>query len=270
MNDLCSSCPPETSLQQTHRKRETVSLLEVAIDVVDTERLCDEIVDFTAEGVTRKVMYVNADCMLLAKKNRQYRHILNDADLVYADGVGIVYAVKLWGQTLPGRLTGADFMPALCQTFAAKGVKVYFLGALPGVAAKAAERLRQKIPNLNIVGTHHGYFSPEQNAEIVAAINAAQADIVVVGFGAPQQEQWIHDNADILDATVLWGVGGLFDFLSGRTKRGPQWLLDHGFEWLCRLLIEPGRLWRRYLIGNTRFVLYVLWRRFFYYNRIVK
>jgi N-acetylglucosaminyldiphosphoundecaprenol N-acetyl-beta-D-mannosaminyltransferase len=207
-------------------------------------------------------MYVNADCMLLANKDKKYRKILNGADLVYADGVGVVYAAKLWGHSLPGRSTAADFMPDFCCTFAERGLRLFFLGAPDGVAEKAAEKLRQQIPNLNIVGTHHGYFSPAQSGEIISRINATKPDIVVVGFGAPYQEVWIHDNAHLFDTTVLWGVGGLFDFLSGRIKRGPQWLLDHGFEWLCRLLVEPRRLWRRYLLGNTKFVLYVLGRRF--------
>lgn len=248
--------------QQNPRERNTVNLLGVDIDVVDTDGLRDKVVEFAAQGATRTVMYVNADCMLLARKNEEYRKVLNDADLVYADGVGVVYAVKLWGHSLPGRSTGADFMPGFCRTFAEEGLRLYFLGAPKGVAEKAAEKLRQDIPNLNIVGTHHGYFSPEQKNDIISRVNATKPDVVVIGFGAPSQEIWIHDNAHLLDASVLWSVGGLFDFLSGQTRRGPQVLLDHGFEWLCRLLVEPRRLWRRYLLGNTKFVLYILWRRF--------
>ncbi len=248
--------------QQQRRKRNTVDLLGVTVDVVDTEGLCDQIVEFATQEKTRTVMYVNADCMLLADKDKKYRQVLNAADLVYADGVGVVYAAKLWGYSLPGRSTGADFMPDFCRTFAGKGLRLYFLGAPDGVAERAAERLLQQIPDLNIVGTHHGYFSPAQSDEIISRINSAKTDIVVVGFGAPYQEVWIHDNAHLFDAAVLWGVGGLFDFLSGKTNRGPQWLLDHGFEWLCRLLVEPRRLWRRYLLGNTKFVLFALWRRF--------
>jgi len=207
-------------------------------------------------------MYVNTDCMLIAAKDTKYRQVLNDADLVYADGVGVVYGAKLWGHSLPGRSTGADFMPDFCRTFAAKGLRLYFLGAPAGVAEQAAIKLQQEIPDLLITGTQHGYFTPEQEDEILAGINAAQPDIVIVGLGAPYQEFWISKNADKLNASVIWGVGGLFDFLSGRTPRGPQWLLDNGFEWLCRLVAEPKRLWYRYLIGNTKFVIYLCWRRF--------
>ncbi len=243
--------------------RSTVNLLGVNIDVVDTDGLCEKIVNFTTQESAHTVMYVNTDCMLISQKNEKYRQTLNTADLVYADGIGVVYGAKLWGHFLPGRSTGADFMPDFCRTFAEEGLRLFFLGAAEGVAEEAAGRLRRDISKLSIVGTHHGYFSPEQNDELIVKINAAKPDIVVVGFGAPRQEFWIKDNADRLDAAVLWGVGGLFDFLSGRTERGPQWLLDHGFEWLCRLFVEPRRLWRRYLIGNTKFVLYLLHRRFF-------
>lgn len=242
--------------------RMTVNLLGVNIDAIDTKGLCRKIVDFTDQGSTRTVMYVNTDCMLISRENAEYRQALNEASLVYADGVGVVYGVKLWGDTLPGRSTGADFMPDFCRIFAKNGIRLYFLGAADGVAEEAADSLRRDIPDLYIVGSHHGYFPSEQNDAIIAEINAAKPDIVVVGFGAPSQELWMKDNADKLDAAVLWGVGGLFDFLSGRTKRGPQWLLDHGFEWLCRLCVEPRRLWRRYLVGNTKFVLYLLRQRF--------
>ncbi len=243
-------------------KRETINLLGINIDVVDTTGLRKKIVDFTLTQTPRTVMYVNADCMLIARKNKKYQQALNKADLVYADGIGVVWGAKLWGHSLPGRSTGADFMPDFCQTFADQGLRLFFLGAPPGIAEQAAARLQKKIPNLLITGTHHGYFTPEQEQEVIVEINAAKPDIVVVGLGAPYQEFWINEHADQLGGAVLWGVGGLFDFLSGTTSRGPQRLLDHGFEWLCRLMTEPKRLWRRYLIGNTTFIFYLLWHRF--------
>lgn len=244
------------------QERHTINLLGVNIDVLDTLGLGDRIIEFASGNSTRSVMYVNADCMLITRKNEKYRQVLNRCDLVYADGVGVVYGAGLWGHSLPGRSTAADFMVGFCEKFAEKGLRLFFLGAAPGVADEAVSVLCRQIPTLLIVGTHHGYFSPGQEEEIIAAINEAEPDIVVVGFGAPKQEFWINDNMDKLNAGVVWGVGGLFDFLSGRTARGPKWLLDNGFEWLCRLWVEPGRLWRRYLIGNTKFVAIILWDRF--------
>jgi N-acetylglucosaminyldiphosphoundecaprenol N-acetyl-beta-D-mannosaminyltransferase len=230
--------------------------------MLDKQGLCEKVVDFALKGKQHKVFYVNTDCMLLSLQDKVYRQILNMADLVYADGVGVVWGARLWGYHLPSRFTAADFMPIFCEVFTKYGLKIYFLGSRNGVAEESAKRLLQKIPNLQIVGTHHGYFKVGETQRIIEAINNAQPHILLVGFGAPYQEKWIEENANRLDVPVIWGVGGLFDFISGRTWRGPQWLLDHGFEWLCRLIAEPRRLWRRYLIGNTKFVMYLLWYRF--------
>ncbi len=243
--------------------RRTIDFLGVRVDVVDTGALCARVVGFARDPKPHRVMYVNADCMLLALRDEGYRSCLNRADLVYADGVGVVWGARLWGHRLPGRSTGADFMPRFCEVFAEEGLSVFLLGAKEGVAGEAARRLKKRIPGLRIAGTHHGYFSPEENERIIETVRERSPHILLVGFGAPYQERWIDENADRIGVPVIWGVGGLFDFLSGRTKRGPQWLLDHGFEWLCRLVVEPRRLWRRYILGNTRFALYLLWRRFF-------
>lgn len=263
MNDLDVSVRPGLALQDEGKGRSTVNLLGVNIDVVDTEGLRGKIIAFAQQESTRSVMYVNADCMLISQKDWAYRQVLNGADLIYADGIGVVYGARLWGYSLPGRSTAADFFPDFSRSFADHGLRMYFLGGREGVARIAADRLMEKIPGLMIVGTHHGYFSEDETARIIRKINAAEPDIVVIGFGAPKQELWIRDYGEELEASVLWGVGGLFDFLSGKTPRGPQWLLDHGFEWLCRLIAEPGRLWRRYLLGNTKFIFSLLWNRFF-------
>jgi len=248
---------------QDTKKRHVIDFLGVRVDVLDTKGLLEQTVALTHSERPQKVMYVNTDCMLLALKNDAYKQALNKADLVYADGIGVVWGARIMGEQLPGRSTGADFMPVFCESFGKLGLRIYLLGARDGVAREAAERLRQRVPELHIVGTHHGYFRPDETDALIEQINKADPHILLVGMGAPHQELWISEHLTKLKAPVVWGVGGLFDFLSGRTRRGPQWLLDNGFEWLCRLLVEPGRLWRRYLIGNSKFVLIVLWHRFF-------
>lgn len=242
--------------------RKSIKFLGIDVDVIDTSGLCKRVVDFASSGSVRKVMYVNTDCMLISMRHKEYRRALNNSDLVYADGMGVVWGARLWGKYLPGRSTGADFMPDFCKIFAGRGLRLFFLGGKQGVAEEASARLLKTIPNLQIVGTHHGYFKREENRQIIELIRKTEPHILIVGFGAPKQETWIDENAEGLQVPVVWGVGGLFDFLSGRTRRGPQWLLDHGFEWLCRLIVEPGRLWRRYLIGNAKFVFYIFWYRF--------
>lgn len=243
-------------------QRRSINFLGVRVDAVDTEELLESITTYASGKEQRTVMYVNAACMLIADKNPEYRDTLNNADLVYADGTGVILGAKLWGHRLPGRSTAADFMPELCRKCAEKRISLFFLGAKPGVAQKAAERLTEKIPDLKIVGTYHGYFNKNETENIVSMINSSGADLLVVGFGAPCQEFWIRDNAAKLKTHCIWGVGGLFDFVSGRTARGPQWLLDHGFEWLCRLAVEPRRLWKRYIPGNIMFILLTLKYRY--------
>lgn len=208
------------------------------------------------------IYYVNADCMLISFKDKEYCSILNKADCVYSDGAGVVLGARIMGKSIPKRSTAADFMPRFCEVFAEYGFRIFLLGAKMGVAEEAAEKLVKRIPHLKIAGTHHGYFNKEDTGGVIAKINSVKPDLLLVGFGAPIQEKWIYRNINSLDVSVAWGVGGLFDFISGRTWRGPSWLLDNGFEWLCRLIAEPKRLWYRYLVGNARFVFSVLNRRF--------
>lgn len=198
-------------------------------------------------------MYVDADCLLKAADNEAYRRVLNAADLAYPDGVGVVVAARIWGHRMRGRSTAADFMPRFCGQFARRGLRLYLLGAAEGVAAEAAAVLVRDAPGLVVAGTRHGYFGPDETDRIVDGINKARPDVLLVGLGAPAQEFWIAHNAHRLDARLNWGVGGLFDFVSGRTRRGPKWFWDNGFEWLSRLNVEPGRLWKCYILGYARF-----------------
>ena len=167
--------------------RNVINFLGVNVDVLDTDGLYQRVVKFVNEERPHKVMYVNTDCMLISKKDTEYRRILNNSDLVYADGIGVVWGAKLFGRHLPDRSTGADFMPIFCKGFARRGYRLYFLGARPGVAQKAANRLKQAIPELNIVGVQDGYFKPEENQKITDDIIRTKPDILLVGLGAPHQ-----------------------------------------------------------------------------------
>jgi N-acetylglucosaminyldiphosphoundecaprenol N-acetyl-beta-D-mannosaminyltransferase len=225
---------------------------------LDANGLYEKILGFVGDKGTHRVMYVNAHCVGVSRRDKEYRRILNSADLLYVDGISLVWTAGLLGQNVPCRLTAADFMPFFFNRFARNGVRVYLLGAKPGVAEVMASRLRKKNGEIQIVGTHHGFFEQWESEKIVEEINKSNADIVMVGMGVPYQEKWIEAHYKKIDARVIWGVGALFDFFSGNLPRGPQWLLDAGFEWLCRLVSEPRRLWRRYLVGNFLFVLHVM------------
>lgn len=142
---------------------------------------------------------------------------------------------------------------------------MFFLGSKPGIAEKAAQRLQERHPNLVIAGTHHGYFDKTpgslENEAIIQQINAARPNILIVAFGMPLQEKWLMENWERIDANIALTGGAVFDYISGELARAPRWMTDNGLEWLGRLLIEPGRLWKRYVIGNPLFLWRILLQR---------
>ena len=205
-------------------------------------------------------MYVNAHVLNESREDAGLRAALQEADLVYCDGYGVRLAAKALSADIPHRMTGADWiwdLAALCEE---RGASVYMLGGDPGVAAQAGQRLRRSHPGLHVVGTHHGYFEigSGHDERVIEDINACRPDMLLVGMGTPKQEIWAQRTVDRLDCSVLWGVGALFDFVSGRVPRAPASLSDNGLEWIFRLAIEPQRMWRRYLVGNPVFLSRVL------------
>ncbi len=205
------------------------------------------------------VMYLNAYAVNLAQQDSEFQEAINRASLVFCDGNGVRLAAGLLGAPLPERFTPPDWIPQLAAMSDRRAFRLFFLGAQPGVAALAAERLQRQFPTLEIAA-HHGYFDRHgaENEEVVRRINEAAPHILLVGMGMPRQELWIQENGARLSAPVTISVGALFDYLAGEMPRGPRWLTDNGFEWLCRLWFEPRRLWRRYLLGNPAFIWLVL------------
>lgn len=208
------------------------------------------------------VLNVNAHAVEVANRDPRFREILWSAPLVFCDGKGVQWAARLLGTPLPERFTPPDWIHRLTSTCAREGWGMFLLGGAPGVADEAADFLRVRHPGLS-VHAHHGYFEKAgpQNDEVVRLINTSGARVLLVGFGMPLQEYWISENLPVLGPRVALSVGALLDYLAGRVYRAPDWMTRSGFEWLARLLVEPRRLWRRYLIGNTRFIARVASRR---------
>lgn len=232
------------------RGLDRVYLFGIPIDRVLLTELLAVVSGVVARGGRLDVMYVNVHCMNVAAHDRGYRDILADAGLVYCDGTGVRLAARLAAESLPQRMTGADWIHDLARMAVRDGVSLFIVAGEPGVAERAASALRVRHPGLNIAGSRSGY---EDAAETIQAVREARPDIVLIGMGTPTQERWIAEHRAELDVPVVWAVGALFDFVSGKLPRGPRFLTEHGFEWLCRLAVEPRKLWRRYLIGNPLF-----------------
>lgn len=218
----------------------------------------DQIRPAGAVGGGRLVCFVNPGCLNISVQDIGYRAVLHRADLVLPDGIGIKVATRMQGVDLRENVNGTDMFPRLCERAAQDGTPIYLLGAREGVAAAAADAMTRAYPGLRIVGTHHGYVAGEEDA-VVADINESGARILLVAMGVPRQELWLERMRPRLAPAVLLGVGGLFDFYSGRIPRAPLWVREIGMEWAWRLAQEPGRMWRRYVIGNPLF-LFRVWR----------
>jgi N-acetylglucosaminyldiphosphoundecaprenol N-acetyl-beta-D-mannosaminyltransferase len=202
---------------------------------------------------------VNADFVVRAIGDPELRTILQEAHLATADGMPLVWAARLLGAPLKGgRVAGSDFVPALMERAAKKGFSVFLLGARPEVAAQAALKLREQYPELKISGVISPPVSPilQMDPSIVDKIKAAKPDILLVAFGNPKQEKWISMYRRQLQVPVMIGVGGTLDFIAGNLKRAPSWMQRTGLEWLFRLLQEPRRLWRRYVVDLVVFSLF--------------
>jgi N-acetylglucosaminyldiphosphoundecaprenol N-acetyl-beta-D-mannosaminyltransferase len=250
---------PHTKPGEREAMRRLLIILGVPIDDLTMEEALARIDLFVrqgrATGRSHQIATVNADFVVKALQDPELRRLLQEADMATADGMPLVWGARLLGAPLPERVAGADMAPALAQRAAEKGYALYLLGAAPGVAARAAAALQARHPALRIVGVQSPPYSSvlEMDAAILDDIRAARPDILLVAFGNPKQEKWIGMHGRNLGVPVLIGVGGALDFIAGETRRAPLWMQNVGLEWLHRLLQNPRRLWRRYVIDLAVF-----------------
>ena len=209
------------------------------------------------EDRPRIIFTPNPEMVMLARRDASFAKILNSADLVVPDGIGIVYASRLTQAKIAKRVAGIDLLTSIFES--ADNCNVYFLGAAPGVAEAAAIAMQSQYAGLTAAGSHHGYFNENDDMGIIDKINQSNADIVLVGLGFPRQEKWIYDNHNKIKAKLIMGVGGSFDVLSGRLKRAPKLFQKLGLEWLYRLMRQPGRIWRQRVL--VIFMLLVVYKK---------
>lgn len=208
------------------------------------------------------VVTPNAQHINIVKKDKEFKKICNEASLVFPDSVPLIWASRILGQPLKERVAGSDILPTFCKIVARKKYKIFLLGAEPGVAKKAAKILESKNPGLVISDTYSPPFGFErderENLKIIKMINTCKPDVLFVGLGTPKQEKWSWNYKDKMSVPVIICVGATFDFIAQKSNRAPYWMQKSGLEWFHRLCQEPRRLWKRYLIGNIIFILYVI------------
>ncbi|KGN34567.1 UDP-N-acetyl-D-mannosamine transferase [Knoellia sinensis KCTC 19936] len=204
-------------------------------------------------GVSQHVV-INAAKVAEAERNSALRDAILSCDLINADGMSVVWASRLLGTPLPERVTGIDLMTALFERAETQGWPVYLLGAEDAVIHEVVDRLRVRYPELPIAGFRNGYWSPDQEPEVVSAVALADAKLLFVAMPSPRKELFVARHRQDLNVGLVVGVGGSFDVLAGVTKRAPDVLQRAGLEWLFRLVQEPRRMWKRYLVGNTKFI----------------
>lgn len=215
-------------------------------------------------GEAAYVITPNAQHIVLLNKDAKLREIYRNANLVLADGISLVFAARIFGHDLPERVTGVDLFQSLCAGAAKTKLKVFFLGGRPNSAELCAAHLRERHPGLDVetycppLGFEN---DPAELDNIAAKIRNSGARILFAGLGTPKQEYWIYEHGIRSGASVCIGIGGSFEMVSGVVKRAPQWIQALACEWLYRLCIEPRRMWRRYLIGNSQFISIILNQR---------
>jgi exopolysaccharide biosynthesis WecB/TagA/CpsF family protein len=200
--------------------------------------------------------FVNAHCINYREKSREYKNTVENADVLLPDGAGLRIAGRLCGTRNIPNLNGTDLFPHLCKHAARYGQAIFALGGQPGVAKLAMDRMQSTIAGLDCAGSHDGYFGEKTEQALIDEINASGAAILLVGMGVPSQELWIARNRSKLDVPLILGVGGLFDYYSGRIPRAPRLVRDLSLEWCWRLMLEPVRLGRRYVVGNLQFLIH--------------
>ena len=232
-----------------------VNILGVNVDAVTMAEAVAHVTEAMDVRANVMIATANAEMIMRATHDEELRDILNAAALVVPDGAGTVWAARHLGHAMPERVAGYDLAQELLRRAPAEGRRIYFFGAAPGVAEKAKEKAEQLYPGIEIVGVRNGFFSPADNAAIIAEIREARPDLLLVALGVPKQEKWIAAHLAELDVPAAIGVGGTLDVMAGVMKRAPYWMQKAKLEWLFRGLMQPKRAGR--LLALPKFVLKV-------------
>jgi N-acetylglucosaminyldiphosphoundecaprenol N-acetyl-beta-D-mannosaminyltransferase len=237
-------------------KMDTVSLFGIRVSKMNMRETVEYLQRVVEKRIPHQVITINPIMIMAALQDPGYMAVMREADLVVPDGAGVVWAAKHVGTPVAERVAGFDLMQELCSVGQTRGWKVYLLGAAPEIVRETARRLRERFPGLVLSGYRDGYFSAEQDEEVLADIRRAEPDLLFVARSAAGQEPWIHRYRRQLNVPVMMGVGGSFDVIAGKSRRAPLWMQNMRLEWLFRLLQEPWRYKR--MMALPKFVLTVV------------
>lgn len=233
-----------------------VNILGVQFDSITMKDAVERSIRFLETQGLSMIFTANPEIVMMAHKEEEFLQIINQGDMVVADGVGVVIGAKMLRRPMPERVAGYDLVQNIFKEIKDRSKTVYLFGAAPEIAKKAAKRMVKQHPGLHIVGYHDGYFDKEEEARIISEINRLKPDILLVGLGAPKQEKWIYNYKDEIDVRLCIGVGGSFDVMSGNVKRAPKFFIRLGLEWFYRLITQPTRIKR--MLKLPLFLVFVL------------
>jgi N-acetylglucosaminyldiphosphoundecaprenol N-acetyl-beta-D-mannosaminyltransferase len=232
-------------------------ILNIGISAIDMDDACSLIEEAILKRQKKYICVCPVSTIMECKRNERVFESVNSADLVTPDGMPTVWIGKMHGYKNIRRVYGPDLMQRVCDISKTKGYKNYFYGSGEDVLNKLKTNLSKGYPGLVISGVYSPPFrrlTEEEEGKMVESINSNDPDIIWVGLGSPKQDLWMYEHRDRINAPVMVGVGAAFDFLAGVKPQAPRWIRNSGFEWLFRLITEPKRLWRRYLIDNPLFI----------------
>lgn len=236
------------------KKSTRYKIMNTYVNVVSMDETIRRVEKIIEKGKPTQHVVINASKVNLMEDDPELRRIVNSCPLINADGASIVWAAKKLGVPLKERVTGCDLFQELVKVAIEKGYKIYLFGAKEEVVTKVKAIYEEQYPGIQIVGYRNGYFTEADEPEIVKNMAESGADMMFVAFSSPKKEYWVNKYLEQLNIPFVMGVGGSFDIVAGVTERAPKWFQDHGLEWFYRFIQEPRRMWKRYIIGNTKFV----------------
>lgn len=229
-------------------------IMNTYVNAIDMQQTIDYVERIIEERKPTQHVVINASKINLMESDSKLAKIVNSCPLINADGASVVWAAKRLGIPLTERVTGCDLFQKLVAVSSEKGYKIFLFGAKEEVVTKVKAIYEKQYPGIQIVGYRNGYFTETDEPQIVKQMRDSEADMMFVAFSSPKKEYWVNKYLEEINIPFVMGVGGSFDIVAGVTKRAPKWFQEHGMEWFYRFVQEPRRMWKRYIIGNAKFV----------------